>query len=138
MMSRTGGKKTVSDVARRSAEPPLRLVLHVQHPDGGSPKILAAHLKPRLIMGRSSADTPVPIDIDLSPFDAMNTGVSRIHAAFHYLEGKLEIEDLESTNGTRINGFPLQPGKRYRLRVEDELECGRLQISVKVVRTPQA
>lgn len=122
----------------RSGEPPLRLVLHVQHPDGGAPKILAARVKPRLIMGRSSADTPVPIDIDLSPFDAMNTGVSRIHAAFHYVEGKLEIEDLESTNGTRINGFPLQPGKRYRLRVEDELECGRLQISVKIVRTPQA
>ncbi|MFN8530947.1 MAG: FHA domain-containing protein [Anaerolineae bacterium] len=135
-MSKAGNKKPNSPSQAHGDDVPLRLVLYVTEPNGGAPKTLATKLKPQLVVGRTSSDTPVPIDIDLSPFDAQNTGVSRMHATFHFHDGALEIEDHESTNGTRINGFQLQSGRRYRLRNGDELEFGRLQMVVKVIRPP--
>lgn len=46
--------------------------------------------------------------------------VSRHHAAIHAGRNKIEIEDLQSTNGTLVNGVPvergpLQPGDRIRV-----------------------
>jgi len=48
----------------------------------------------------------------------------------------LYIEDLNSTNGTRINGFSLEPKRRYRLRDGDEVEIGRVKIVLRFVRSP--
>lgn len=50
------------------------------------------------------------------PFDT----VSRRHAAVHVYRGRVEIEDLNSANGTQVNGKPIQsaplkPGDRIRL-----------------------
>jgi len=45
----------------------------------------------------------------------------------------LSVEDLNSTNGTRINGYKLDAGRAYRLRNGDELELGRLRLVVMVV-----
>ena len=46
--------------------------------------------------------------------------VSRRHAAVHVHRGRVEIEDLNSANGTQVNGrsiqnSPLEPGDRIRL-----------------------
>ncbi|MCA9894532.1 MAG: FHA domain-containing protein, partial [Anaerolineae bacterium] len=43
----------------------------------------------------------------------------------------LYIEDLGSTNGTRINGFQLTPRQKYRLRDADELEFARLRTIIR-------
>jgi pSer/pThr/pTyr-binding forkhead associated (FHA) protein len=94
-----------------------------------------------LIAGRtgSSPDSnegkPLP-DIDLLSFNALDHGVSRQHAAFVYRDEELSVEDLNSTNGTRINGFQIMPGRIYRLRNGDELEFGRLRMTIKIVRAP--
>ena len=48
----------------------------------------------------------------------------------------LYIEDLNSTNGTRINGFGLEPNRRYRLRDGDEVELGRVRMVLRFVRSP--
>ncbi len=133
-MTKSAPKKS-SDAPSTSGSP-LRLVLQVASTDGKAPKILATPLKGRLIIGRSSLDTPVPLDIDLLPFDAANCGVSRQHAVFHFENGSLSIEDLSSTNGTRINGFQIQSGRQYKLRNGDELEIGRMRILIQVVRAP--
>ena len=50
----------------------------------------------------------------------------------------LHVEDLQSTNGTRINGKPIDPGALYRLRNGDELEFGSLRVRVRVVRAPDS
>ncbi|MDX2161588.1 MAG: FHA domain-containing protein [bacterium] len=134
LMNKSGSKKPTPTATPHGDELPLRLVLHIQNPTGGAPKILATRMRDKLIVGRTSVDTPVPVDIDLALFDAVNTGVSRQHAAFYFADGTLEVEDLQSTNGTRINGFPVQSGRRYRLRNGDELEFGRLQMVIKIIR----
>jgi pSer/pThr/pTyr-binding forkhead associated (FHA) protein len=111
---------------------PLRLVLNVGEV---SPKTLAVKLKERITVGRAGTDGEQP-DLDMSPFEALDKGVSRLHAVFLYRDEHIYVEDLSSTNGTRINGLKLAPGKQYRLRNGDELEFGSLRVVVRLVRVP--
>ena len=78
--------------------------------------------------GRLDLDT---IDFDLSPYGAYTFGVSRQHAIITLHEGFLYLEDNNSTNGTRINGFQLTPKQKYRLRDGDEVEFARLRTSIR-------
>lgn len=82
-----------------------------------------------MIVGRTMDEEIV--DFDLSPYDAYHYGVSRRHAQMMLVEGYLYIEDLGSTNGTRINGFQLTSKQRYRLRDGDEIEFARLRMTIK-------
>ena len=77
----------------------------------------------RLIEGEDSSNYA----LDLGPFGGYQSGVSREHAAITRHEGGLYIEDLGSTNGTRINGFQLTSRRKYRLRDGDEVEFARLR-----------
>jgi len=84
----------------------------------------------RIVVGRT-LDTDV-VDFDLTPYDAYHYGVSRHHAVMSLLDGYLYIEDLGSTNGTRINGFQLTSKQKYRLRDGDEIEFARLRMTIKI------
>lgn len=48
-------------------------------------------------------------------------GISRIHALLVRTENDCIVEDLNSTNGTRINGRELKPRERYVLRSGDKV-----------------
>jgi len=91
----------------------------------------------RVVVGRSDSGQSSDLSLDLSPYGAEQSGVSRLHAAFSYQDGAVYIEDLASTNGTRINGFQLAPNRAYRLRDGDELEFGRARLVVRFVRSPR-
>ncbi len=108
---------------------PFRLTLTLL--DSG--KVLSVPLTDCLLVGRETVPAP---DIDLSALDGVSYGISRQHAAFLYDGRTLSIEDLNSRNGTRINGFPIEGGKTYPLHNGDELELGHLRVSVQLVRTP--
>ncbi len=54
--------------------------------------------KGRVIVGRSR-------DVD---FRVDNADVSRRHAAFFWSEGSIMVKDLGSTNGTMVNGYPVE------------------------------
>jgi pSer/pThr/pTyr-binding forkhead associated (FHA) protein len=47
--------------------------------------------------------------------------VSRSHARLDFHDGTWRIEDLDSTNGTRINGRRIERGTAYPLKVGDVL-----------------
>ena len=49
--------------------------------------------------------------------------VSRAHARFHGGE-PVTVEDLDSHNGTRVNGIPIRPKERVPLSPGDVLQCG--------------
>jgi pSer/pThr/pTyr-binding forkhead associated (FHA) protein len=91
----------------------------------------------RMLVGRADADGQVQPELDLNPYDGLRNGVSRKHASIVYEDETLYIEDLNSTNGTRINGYQLTPGKLYRLRDGDELEFGRVRVVIRFVRAPR-
>ena len=89
-----------------------------------------------LVVGRGLEEGPSDIDLDLTPHGAYHFGVSRKHAILTLKEGYLYLEDLGSTNGTRINGFQLTANQKYRLRDGDEIEFARLRTSIRF-RNPE-
>jgi hypothetical protein len=88
-----------------------------------------------IMVGRTAdGEEAKGLNLDLSSFGAYQNGVSRQHAAITRHEGGLYIEDLGSTNGTRINGFQLTPRRKYRLRDGDEVEFARIRALIRFVR----
>jgi hypothetical protein len=88
----------------------------------------------RLLVGRNGSDgSGETVDLDLNAYRAAVYGVSRLHAAMEYVDGELYVTDLGSTNGTRINGLLIEAQIPCRVRSGDELEFGRVHISVRIV-----
>jgi hypothetical protein len=98
-------------------------------------RLMTFPLRERMVVGRSSRKDPnARPDVDLAQCAGKERGVSRQHALLHFQDGQLFVEDLESTNGTRINGLKIEAGQQYKLRSGDELEFGRLRMVIRIVR----
>ncbi len=114
---------------------PWRLLLQI---GGEHQTTVGIEVRDRIVLGRGDPVANFYPDLDLSPYGGQEGGVSRRHAAIIQDEENkaLYIEDLNSTNGTRINGFSLEPRRRYRLRDGDELELGHVRMILRFVRSP--
>jgi pSer/pThr/pTyr-binding forkhead associated (FHA) protein len=87
----------------------------------------------QLILGRlDSNDEYTVLKIDTENVDDM--GISRLHAALLPLESGIQIEDIGSTNGTRLNGQVLTRGRSYPVNHKDRIELGRLTVTLHVVK----
>jgi pSer/pThr/pTyr-binding forkhead associated (FHA) protein len=75
----------------------------------------------KITIGRDK-DNTIPID------DAM---VSRHHAVVQKLKSAYFVRDLESTNGTFVNGVPVTGDRYARLNAGDVLRIGRTDISLR-------
>jgi hypothetical protein len=75
--------------------------------------------KGRVVLGRAR-------DVD---FRVDDPNVSRRHAAIYWDEGRVMIQDLESTNGTMINGLPVT---NTALRSTDVVTIGDCRITVEI------
>jgi hypothetical protein len=111
---------------------PWRLLLQIESENRTT---VGLALTERALLGRVDDAETNNVDLDLTPYGAVANGVSRVHAAVSYHDAAVYIEDLGSTNGTRINGFELTPHQAYRLRDGDELEFGRLRMVARFVRS---
>ena len=60
---------------------------------------------------------------------------SREHCHIHKRGRYYSVEDLDSTNGTLLNGKKLTPGKNVSMKMNDQLRIGKtvLQLSEKAV-----
>jgi hypothetical protein len=81
------------------------------------------------ILGRRASGTGSLV-IDLVPFGAIQMGVSRQHAIIRKEEDGYDILDLNSTNGTWVNGKRLKPNEPHRLFSGDIVRLGRLNLLV--------
>jgi len=97
------------------------------------PKAIGTEVRHAVVIGRTDPRSNLKPDIDLAPHDAQAYGVSRQHALLLPTDSGLSLIDLDSTNGTWINGLYLQPGLRYNLRSGDRIELGTLKLIVRVV-----
>ena len=79
-----------------------------------------------VLVGRGTEQADPPINIDLTAFNATDFGVSRIHARFERAGTRLFVRDLNSTNGTWINGKRLTPMNVHEIYHGDKIEFGRL------------
>lgn len=87
---------------------------------------LTVELTDRIVFGRSDASSPRQPDVDLTPFGALEKGVSRVHAAIERSDDVLTLVDMGSSNGTNLNGQRLVPDQPRVLRDGDEIRFGKL------------
>ncbi len=80
-------------------------------------------------VGRAD-DKPVDIDLeDQEPPDRV--WCSRQHCCISFEGGKLEIEDLNSANGTFVNRQRIYPGhQKKEVHVGDIIQIGNVQLKV--------
>lgn len=73
-------------------------------------------------------------DIDLEMHgNASGQGVSRKHALMRPTRRRLHIIDLDSTNGTRVNGMYVDPSQAKPLEDGDRITLGEYTIAIKII-----
>jgi len=82
------------------------------------------------IIGRRDPTALDMPDIDLALYDAAELGVSRRHGMIRRGEDTLTLVDLDSTNGTFLNGQRLIPHQPRVLRDGDEIRMGRFVFNI--------
>ena len=91
---------------------------------------LMVQIRHEIVLGRIARASERATYLNLTPFGAEEAGVSRRHARLLRDGRAVYLMDLDSTNGTRVNGELLAPGVEKRLRDGDELRLGRLTVYV--------
>lgn len=81
------------------------------------------------VLGRADPMSAFRPDVDYAPYGAVRYGVSRRHALLRPHNGRLDIVDQNSTNGTWVNGQRLMPGQGYPLDNGDTIELGALRMT---------
>ncbi|MCC7209601.1 MAG: FHA domain-containing protein [Anaerolineae bacterium] len=107
--------------------PEQSLILQIR----GLQRKLSLHHVQNLVVGRADPGSGFYPDFDLGPFGAEQRGVSRQHLMLNYANGILTVTDLDSANGTRLNGQALQALRPYPVNDGDELILGQLAIGVR-------
>ena len=68
--------------------------------------------------------------LDQSDFVLSHSTVSRRHARLLFTDGRLQVEDLGSTNGTAVDGEAARPGKPLALQAGSVLRIGDIELAV--------
>jgi pSer/pThr/pTyr-binding forkhead associated (FHA) protein len=103
-----------------------QVIIHVR--DSSEPITIAP--SGEFVIGRRDAASGIAPDLDLTPHGALEKGVSRTHAALRRGEDVLSIIDLDSANGTYLNGQRLAAHQPRLLRDGDEIRLGRLVLHI--------
>jgi CheY-like chemotaxis protein/pSer/pThr/pTyr-binding forkhead associated (FHA) protein len=97
---------------------------------------LKVEIDNEIVIGRGSPGQANAPDIDLGPYGAEESGVSRQHLALVIDHDRLTAVDLNTGNGTYLNGQRLQANKPYRLNSENQLYLGHLPLEIRIVMSP--
>lgn len=87
-----------------------------------------------LLLGRGDPQTGAEPDINLEAYGAADMGVSRRHAVIVRRETALNVIDLDTPNGTFLNGQRLIAHQPRVLRDGDELRLGHMVLRVSFAR----
>lgn len=84
------------------------------------------------MLGRHDSIEKLVVDIDLSDYEATDTrtSISRQHAEIVRTEAGWHLVDLNSANGTQVDGQRLKPGQPHPLRHGSLVTLGRLEFTV--------
>ena len=70
----------------------------------------------------------IPNLVDLSEFEASRFGISRQHAQIKYQDGIYMLQDVGSSNGTKLNDEYIDVGRDYALKDGDLIILSSLLI----------
>lgn len=87
--------------------------------------------------GRTTSTGSLKHHVDLTRFDAVNYGVSRLHMILHQKDGKFFVEDVDTVNGTYINGEPSKPRSLIAIKNGDEIRLGQLRMYIYFLQDPE-
>lgn len=82
-----------------------------------------------MLVGRLDPHNEIEPDIDLTSRDKNNT-VSRRHAEVSLYREGLFVEDLDSLNGTYVDGKRLAPGEPKSLNMGNSVRFGAVEMAV--------
>lgn len=97
-------------------------IIHEYALDIGGGRVALPPGKAELLVG--CADPSTFPDVDLTPFGGTGSGVSRRHATLRFNNGAWTLTDLNSTNGTYVDGNRIAPNLPTPLREGARLRFG--------------
>lgn len=97
---------------------------------------ILVQIRREVILGRVTDQAADITFINLSAYHAEDAGVSRRHARLLRDNRAIYLSDLNSTNGTKLNGETLVAGLEKRVRDGDEIMLGKLKLFVYFQRQP--
>lgn len=68
--------------------------------------------------------------VDLKSYNAESKGVDRTHALVFEVDQRMVLYDMNSRNGTWVNGHWLAPGQFAPLTTQNRIRLGRLSLQV--------
>jgi hypothetical protein len=83
----------------------------------------------QLVLGRRDTGG-ASVDVDFTTYGGYQRGISRKHATLELHNRRLEICDLNSSNGTFLNGVLLEAHLPQQLRDGDQIRLGHLKLHV--------
>jgi pSer/pThr/pTyr-binding forkhead associated (FHA) protein len=108
---------------------PLPIVIRLSIADSG--REIEFPVSKEITLGRVDAASATFPDVDLTPDNGLEKGVSRRHARILRKTGELYVEDLGSVNGTYLNGKRLTPYLPHALKDDDEIRLSRILMHVR-------
>jgi len=93
-------------------------------------QVIKLDLNREYLIGRQHKSQPIIPDIDLTPFNAYEWGISRLHASMAIRQDQIAITDLGSSNGTWHAGNRLVADEPYDLHHGDVVHLGKLKIQI--------
>lgn len=124
------GRKQVRpelDVSTRRVTSDIPETIYFRLPNGSK---IPVDSRKEIIIGRQPRPDDPPVTVDLERFKGREQGVSRHHALIKLFKDALILVDLDSINGTYVNGRRALPLKRYPLIDGDEITVGRVTITI--------
>jgi hypothetical protein len=95
-----------------------------------SGRVLECADQENIIIGRADASTSDAPDIDLTPDNGVELGVSRRHACLTFRNNQIFLTDLGSTNRTFLNRQVLMRGQPYEIQDGDEIRLGNVIVKI--------
>ena len=84
--------------------------------------------QPELLVGRLDETSGIEPEVDVTPHGGLDKGVSRRHAKLLHEGRAWFVFDLDSTNGTQVNGKEVTPKTRTSINDGDKLTFGELEM----------
>jgi pSer/pThr/pTyr-binding forkhead associated (FHA) protein len=96
----------------------------------GSGNVINLPNKDEILIGREDplSDPPIFPDVDLTPYGGEEGGVSRRHARILRRDNDYLVEDLQSTNYTKLNGQRLAPRQPALLVDGSRVDFGKVSV----------
>ena len=135
-----GGKQAVLEKAPEPRPPSLVGQSHETMADKSqiifiipvSGRQLTFTMGTKIVIGRDNPESDFHPNLNLVPDGGADLGVSRYHALISLDEQSkgLVLIDQKSTNGTKLNDYPIPPELPYPIKSGDEIQFGNLLVHV--------